>query len=144
MPQGLINKLLSSFNGNDAVNRVAEDPVLTAELLLLLRMILVDGEASDAELDTLRRICRDSFGIEEESLDDVVDYLRTYGYETTIAQSLVVFRGLDHERKQQLARHMAEIAKADQQLEKPEVQLLARTLKFLEIEPAEIVSQPTR
>jgi uncharacterized tellurite resistance protein B-like protein len=144
MPQGLINKLLSSFNGNAAVNRVADDPVLTAELLLLLRMILVDGEASDSELDTLRRICRDSFGIEEDSLDDVVEYLRTYGYETTVAQSLAVFRRLDHDRKQQLARHMAELAKADRHLEKPELQLLARAMKFLEIEPSEIVNQQAR
>lgn len=140
MPQGLINKLLSVFSDNTAVTRVADDPVMTAELLLLFRMILADGEVSEAELDTLRRICHDSFGIDEADLDDVVDYLRNYGYETTVAQSLAVFRRLDHDRKQQLARHMAEIAKADRNLGKQEMQLLARALKLLEIEPSEIVN----
>ncbi|MBS9720797.1 TerB family tellurite resistance protein [Tianweitania sp. BSSL-BM11] len=142
MPQGLINKLKSVFGAEDAVARVAEDPILTAELLLLFRMILADGEISDAELETLRRICQGSFGIDEADLDDVVDYLRTYGYETSVAQSLAIFRRLDHDRKQLLARHMAEIAKADHHLEKQEVQLLARALKLLEIEPSEIVNAP--
>ncbi|HEV7415905.1 MAG TPA: TerB family tellurite resistance protein, partial [Tianweitania sediminis] len=95
MAQGLISKLMSLFDGNRSVARVAEDPVLTAELLLLFRMILADGEVSEAELATLRRICRESFGIEEASMDDVVDYLRTYGYETDTAQSLAMFRRLD-------------------------------------------------
>lgn len=142
MPQGLINKLLSVFSDNTAVTRVAEDPVMTAELLLLFRMILADGEVSEAELETLRRICQDSFGIGEADLDDVVDYLRNYGYETTVAQSLAVFRRLDHDRKMQLARNMAEVAKADRNLGKQEVQLLARALKLLEIEPSEIVNPP--
>ena len=142
MPQGLINKLMSVFNGQTAVERVAEDPILTAELLLLFRMILADGEITEAELETLRRICQESFGIDEADLDDVVDYLRTYGYETTVAQSLAVFRRLDHDRKQLLARNMAAIAKADRALGKQEVQLLARALKLLEIEPSEILNAP--
>ena len=142
MPQGFINKMLSIFEGNRGVNRVAEDPVLMAELLLLFRMILADGEATQAELATLQRICRDSFGIAEADIDDVIDYLRDFGYETNIAQSLAMFRRLDHDRKQQLARHLVAIAKADQSLEKQEVALLARTLKLLDIEPSEIVNAP--
>ncbi|MBP0439686.1 TerB family tellurite resistance protein [Tianweitania sediminis] len=138
MAQGLISKLMSLFDGNRSVARVAEDPVLTAELLLLFRMILADGEVSEAELATLRRICRESFGIEEASMDDVVDYLRTYGYETDTAQSLAMFRRLDHDRKQMLAQHLAEMAKADHQLARQEVQLLARAMKLLDIRPDEI------
>lgn len=142
MAQGIISKLLSLFDGDQSVARVAEDPVLTAELLLLFRMILADGEVSDAELTTFKRICRDSFGIAEGSMDEVVDYLQDYGYETNVAQSLAVFRRLDHDRKQQLAQHLVDIARADQHLEKHEVQLLARALKLLEIEPGEIASRP--
>jgi uncharacterized tellurite resistance protein B-like protein len=142
MPQGFINRMLSVFEGNPGVNRVAEDPILMAELLLLFRMIMADGEATEAELDTLQRICRDSFGIADADIDDVIDYLRDFGYETNIAQSLAMFRDLDGDRKRQLARHMVAIAKADQSLEKQEVALLARTLKLLEIEPSEILNLP--
>ena len=142
MAQGILTKLLSIFEGDRSVSRVAEDPVLMAELLLLFRMILADGEASEEELITLRRICIESFGIAEDSLDEVLEYLRDYGYETNVAQSLAIFRSLDHDRKQQLARHLVEIAKADHQLEKQEMHLLARALKLLEIDPAEIVSRP--
>lgn len=141
MAQGIITKLLSLFDGDASVTRVAEDPVLTAELLLLFRMILADGEVSEAEMATLRRICTESFGIAEGSIDEVIDYLRDYGYETNVAQSLAMFRKLDHDRKQTLARHLVEIAKADRELASGEVELLKRALKLLEISPAEAIGR---
>ena len=101
------------FEGDPGVRKVADDPVLSAELLLLFRMILADGMVKDSEMEMFRRICRDAFGIEDESFDGVVEYLNDFGYETSGAQAIEVFRELDPERRRLLARHMAEIAKAD-------------------------------
>jgi uncharacterized tellurite resistance protein B-like protein len=102
-------------------------------------MILADGTVSDSEMAVFRRICREAFGISDESLDGVVEYLNDFGYETSGAQALALFGELDIERRKLLARHMAEIAKADSQLAENEVRLLRRTLDILGISPVDVV-----
>lgn len=138
MAEGLLAKVRLLFEGDPAIRCVADDPVLSAELVLLFRMILADGEVDDEEMSTFRRICRDSFGIPEESIAGVMRYLQDFGYETTGARALTLFTTLPRERRVQLARHLAEIAKADRKLEGLEVKLLARTLDVLGIEPGEV------
>ncbi|MBX3577158.1 MAG: TerB family tellurite resistance protein [Rhizobiaceae bacterium] len=133
MAQGLVARFVSLFDGDAGVRRVADDPVLSAELLLLFRMILADGAVTDGEMAAFRRICTDAFGIPPASVDSVIEYLNETGYETTGAQALAVFRGLDEERRRLLAKHMAEIAKADSALAATEVKLLRRTLEVLDL-----------
>lgn len=139
MAAGLLAQIKELFEGDPGVRKVADDPVLSAELLLLFRMILADGQVSDSEMEVFRRICRESFGIREESMQGVVEYLNDFGYETSGAQAIDMFRELDVERRKVLARHMAEIAKADRQLAENEVRLLRRTLDLLAISPVDIV-----
>ncbi|MBL8581479.1 MAG: TerB family tellurite resistance protein [Rhizobiaceae bacterium] len=139
MALALIEKFRSMFEGDAGVRKVADDPVLSAELLLLLRMILADGSVSESEMATFKRICTESFGIGPESIDRVMEYLHDFGYETNGAQALALFQDLDVERRKLLARHMAEIAKADHQLAENEVRLLRRTLEALGISPADLV-----
>ena len=122
------------------MRRVADDPALLAELMLLFRMILADGEVRDRELETFRRICAESFGIGPDSFGEVMTYLQDFGYEITSAQAIAVFRDLDKDRRTQLARHMAEIAKADTELSKHEVRLLARVIDMLDLKPADVVT----
>ncbi len=136
----LFSKVRELFEGDPAVRKVADDPALSAEILLLFRMILADGEVDESELETLRRICADAFGITDESFGKVVRYLQDYGYETTTAQALAIFRGYPRERRVELAHHLAEIAKADDELSRQEVQLLARTLEVLRLDPREVVT----
>lgn len=139
MATGLLQKIRSLFDGDPGVRRVADDPVLSAELLLLFRMILADGAVADSEMETLRRICRESFGIADASFDAVVEYLNDFGYETNGAQAIQMFQEMDLERRKLLARHMADIAKADEQLADKEVRLLRRTLELLGISPVDVV-----
>ncbi|MEI5679279.1 hypothetical protein G6N74_00125 [Mesorhizobium sp. CGMCC 1.15528] len=139
MAASLLTQIRNLFEGDPGVRKVADDPVLSAELLLLFRMILADGTVSESEMVVFRRICEESFGIGGDSLDAVVEYLNDYGYETTGAQAVALFRDLDIERRKLLARHMAEIAKADHQLAENEVRLLRRTLDMLGISPVDVV-----
>jgi uncharacterized tellurite resistance protein B-like protein len=139
MARGLLAQIREIFEGDPGVRKVADDPVLSAELLLLFRMILADGQVSEAEMAVFRRICAESFGIGDESIDGVVEYLNDFGYETSGAQAIGMFRELDVERRKELARHMAEIAKADSQLAENEVKLLRRTLDLLGISPVDVV-----
>lgn len=106
-------------------------------------MILADGVASEKEMATFRRICREAFGIAEDSIDPVIEYLNEFGYETNGSQAVAVFQGLDLERRKLLARHMAEIAKADANLAENEVRLLRRTLDLLGISPVDVVKPAT-
>jgi uncharacterized tellurite resistance protein B-like protein len=139
MASGLLSQIRDLFEGDPGVRKVADDPVLSAELLLLFRRILADGQVSESESTAFRRICRDSFGIGEHRIQGVVDYLHDFGYETNGAQAIEMFRGLDVERRRQLVRHMAEIAKADSELAEKEVRLLRRTLDLLGISPVDLV-----
>ncbi len=142
MSTGLFAQIRSLFEGDPGVRKVADDPVLSAELLLLFRMILADGVASESEMAAFRRICTEAFGIGADSIDAVVEYLNDFGYETNGSQAIAMFQDLDVERRRLLARHMADIAKADAQLAENEVKLLRRTLDLLGISPVEVV-KPT-
>jgi uncharacterized tellurite resistance protein B-like protein len=137
MALGLLTRLRDLIEGNASVRKVADDPALMAELLLLLRMVLADGEVTERELATLRRIA-DAFGIAGEDFEQVLRHLEDFGYEVSVAQAIAVFRELDRKRRVTLARHMAEIAKADQELSRFEVRLLARVVDMLDITPAEV------
>ncbi len=140
MANGLLTKIISLFEGDPGVRKVADDPILSAELLLLFRMILADGAVSEAEMAMFRRICQESFGIDEGSVDGVVEYLNEFGYETNGSQAVAMFRELDRDRRIQLARHLADIAKADSTLADEEMRLLKRVLDMLELEPADLLA----
>ena len=135
----VLAKVRMMIEGDPGVRKVADDPLLSAELLLLFRMILADGKVDDNEMATFRRICRDAFGIEGESVDAVIEYLNDFGYETSGTQAIDLFRSLDLERRKTLARRMAAIAKADTQLVEQEIQLLKRTLELLGVDPNDLV-----
>ncbi len=138
----LIDSFVNIFEGDPGVRKVADDPTISAELLLLFRMILADGTVSEREMEEFSRICRESFGIRDESLDGVIAYLQDFGYETTGTQAIALFKELPLERRRLLARHLAEIAKADSKLADREVRLLHRTLDLLGLTPSDAVGRP--
>ncbi len=121
------------------MRKVADDPVLSAELLLLFRMILADGQVSEAEMAVFRRICAKSFGIGDGSIDGVVEYLNDFGYETIrragdrdvpraryrAAQDARPPHGRDRQGRQPARRERG--------------RLLRRTLDLLGISPVDVV-----
>ena len=139
MAIALLDQIRSIFEGDPGVRKVADDPILSAELLMLFRMILADGSVSESEMQVFRRICTESFGIPDRSVDGVVEYLNGTQVETHVSHAVALFRDLDVERRKLLAMHMAEIAKADSHLAENEVKLLRRTLDLLDISPVDLV-----
>ena len=137
MPRRLLARLRVVFEGNASVRKIADDPALMAELLLLLRMVLADGEVTERELTTLRRIAA-TFGITGGDFEQVLGHLEDFGYEISVAQAIAVFRELDKERRLALAGHMAEIARSDLELSRFELRLLARVVDMLDLDPAEV------
>ncbi len=113
MADSLLKSLKSFFNGNASVRKVANDPALSAELLLLFRVMLADGRVADAEQLAFERICQAAFGIEADDIDQVTEYLQAYGYETTGHQAIEMFADVSPERRLALVEHMRTIANAD-------------------------------
>lgn len=133
MADGIFGTIREFFEGNVSVRKVADDPLLTAELLLLFRMILADGRIAEEELVLFRRICAESFGIPEQDLPKVIEYLQDFGYETTGRQAIEIFQGMARERRVALMRHMIAIAKADDELSSQEVKLAKRLAVMLNL-----------
>lgn len=131
MPEGIIAKLRMLFEGDPAVHKVASDPALTAELLLLFRVALADGRVEKSELATLRNIAKQAFGIEPESFGKVVNYLHDFGYEVTGRQAAALFRRMPFERKKELIEHMTAVGKSDHALDEREIALIRRTIALL-------------
>lgn len=126
-----IRAIREFIEGNRSVRKVADDIQLTSELILLVRMMLADGELRPEELHNFKRICQTAFDIPEEDVPQVIRYLNDFGYETSAAQAAAMFADLDVDRKRALLLHMLSIAKSDDELHRDEAKLIQRTAALL-------------
>jgi uncharacterized tellurite resistance protein B-like protein len=124
MSDGFFARIKDMIAREKAVRLVAEDPVLTAELILLFRVILADGVASESELAMFRQICSSAFGIPSDAIEEIGEYLSEISYETTSQQAASVFADMTPERRKLLVEHMVQIAEADHRTTRNELQLI--------------------
>ncbi|WP_421858331.1 TerB family tellurite resistance protein [Oricola sp.] len=134
MPGGLLAAVRRRLERERAVRMVAGDPALTAELLLLFRVILADGEVRERELEAFRRVCRESFGIDPDVMDGVYQYLQDFAYEMSPAQAAAVFKDLPLQRRQTLLDNMIAIASADSDIDPREHKFVARIAEMLDFD----------
>jgi len=131
-------KIIENIKGwvakDNSVKRVAEDIQLTSELILLVRMIYVDGEYKAEELQNFKRICKIAFDIEEEDVPKVIKYLQDFGYETTADDAANMFRSMSLERKKALLLHLLSVAKADNVLHQNEVDMIRNVANLLDVD----------
>ena len=96
MLQGLLDNVIAVFDGDPGVRKVADDPVLSAELLLLFRMILADGAVSESEMAVFRRICREAFSASPRTASTASSNISTSSAtRPTASQAIAMFRDLD-------------------------------------------------
>jgi uncharacterized tellurite resistance protein B-like protein len=138
MSDGFFGKIKEMIAREKAVSMVADDPVLTAELLLLFRVVLADGDVKGAELAKLREICSSAFGIPGDAVDSVGEYLGEIGYETSSQQAADVFAELGADRRKVLIEHMLQIAGSDHDASPVELKLIRTIASKLGFEVAEI------
>ena len=131
MADSLLKSLKSFFTGNASVRKVADDPALSAELLLLFRVMLADGRVQDEEQVAFERICQTAFGIEADDIGKVTDYLREFGYETSGRQAIDMFADVSPDRRLALIEHMREIANADSEFLPQERVLIDKVAEML-------------
>jgi uncharacterized tellurite resistance protein B-like protein len=131
MANKLAKAVRAYFDQDKTVRKVADDVELTAELILLIRMMFADGRLEKAELANFKRICKTAFDIPEEDIGNVIAYLKDTGYETTTDEAAAMFEGLDLERRRALLVHMLSIAKSDDELHSNEIDMIRRTAGVL-------------
>jgi uncharacterized tellurite resistance protein B-like protein len=124
MSDGFFGKIKDMIAREKAVRMVADDPALTAELILLFRVVLADGEVSAAELDKFKEICSSAFGIPPEAVEGVGEYLGDISYETSSQQAADIFKDMAPERRKLLVEHMVQIAEADHRTTRNELTLI--------------------
>ncbi|MEM5474178.1 TerB family tellurite resistance protein [Hoeflea sp. AS60] len=114
-----------------SLSKVANDPVLTAELLLLVRMSFADKTVEPAEADAFAAICTRLLGLNGDELTDILRYLNDFGYETTDAQAAEMLADLDEARKREILDHLAIVAKAGGEVDDRERRLFEATARRL-------------
>lgn len=134
----LVDAVRKYFDQDKSVRRVAEDVELTAELILLIRLMFADGRLAKRELANFKRICQTAFDIPEEDVADVIVFLKETGYETTAVEAAEMFKGLELERRRALLVHMLSIAKSDDELHTDEIDLIRRTAELLGLSTEEL------
>ena len=138
MSESIFDRIATFLGTKSAVQKVADDPVLTAELLLLLHIALADGKTDKAEYAAILRVASNDFGISPEQFGEVAEYLKDFGYETTSTQAALAFADVSFERKVQLLRHLLAIANADDELDAKEANLIRKTADLLGVTPEEL------
>lgn len=140
MTNGFLDAINRVIGGNPSVRKVADDLQITSELILLVRMMFADGELKPEEMGEFQKICVSAFGLAEEDIPQVIQYLKDFGYETNSWDAASMFQELDPERKKVLLLHMLDIAKSDHQLHTSESELIKRTAGNLGLSPQDLVA----
>lgn len=138
MSEGIFERIASYLNKKSAVQRVAEDPALASELLLLLHVVFADGAQSPAEIAAFKEIAFKNFGIAPEEISEVAAYLKDYAYETTTGQAANMLAEMAPERRVSLLRDMMTIAFSDKQLDKSEAVIIKHIATTLGITQEEL------
>lgn len=134
----ILDSIGNLLKTKSSVQMVANDPHLASEIMLLVRMMFVDGDLAGPELDLFKQYCRTVFAIPEEDVAEVIEFLRDYGYETSGEQAAAVFRDMPGERRAQILGQLITMARADNVLQQQELDLITRVSRVLGYSPEQI------
>lgn len=132
-----LNRLLG---GNPSAQKVSENLQLTSELILLVRVMFADGALRPQEMEMFKKMCVETFGLNEKDIPGILEYLKDFGYETTAWDAASMFANHDIESKRTLLVHLMEIAKSDNELNISEAELIRKTAKVLGLTAKDIAA----
>ena len=64
----ILDSIRTMLTNKSSVQMVADDPHLASEIMLLVRMMFIDGELNGPELDLFKQYCHSVFDIPEEDV----------------------------------------------------------------------------
>lgn len=130
----LASRLGALISEKSSVEKVADNPALMAELLLLVRMSFADGSVNPPEAAAFKSILGRELGLDADDAHEVLQFIDDFGYETSSAQAAEMLAGLSDERKREVMAHLAEMARADGSVTEAEKALFHATAKRLGLE----------
>lgn len=134
----MFQQIVDYFARNHAVRKVAENPAIAAELLLMIKVLFADHYCTPQETEAFARIAEEKFGIERQALPAVVKYLRDFSYETSTGQAALIFAELEPKQRAELIQVLMQIAVADHIVDLREVAMIERVAAIIGITPTEI------
>lgn len=141
MSETIFERISAYLSKKTAVQRLSEDPALVSELLLLVRLVFVDGQKHQSEMNALLHIMQHDFDIKPEELPEIADYLKTFAYETSSTQAAALFSEMAPERRESLIHNLLTIAQADNEIHPAESALIARVIEQLDVTPEELFAR---
>lgn len=138
MAESLFDRIYAFLSKKSAVQRVAEDPAMAAELLLLMHVVFADGDQHPAEIAAFKEIAFANFGISAEELSEVTEYLKDYAYETNTRQAAAMLAEMAPERRVALLRDLMTVACSDNDFDEAEAALINRVAQVLNVSPQEL------
>lgn len=134
----ILDGIRDMLNQKTAVQMVADDPQMAAELLLLLRTMFADGEMSPEEVKMFQFFCGSYFQLSDQDVPEVIKFLRDFGYETSGEQAASVFADVPAERRQELMIHIVAMARADNVIHDKEAEMIRRVADVLGYTPEQV------
>ncbi len=134
----VLDAIADLLNRKSSVQMVADDPKMSAEILLIIRTMFADGQMNEQEITAFQSLCSTVFEIPEEDVPDVIRFLKDFGYETSSEQSAAIFADMDIDRKLELIGRLKMMAMADAIFHEKEREMLTRVAAVLGFSQAEI------
>ncbi|MGI9366791.1 MAG: TerB family tellurite resistance protein [Rhizobiaceae bacterium] len=134
----ILDSIKTLLTSKSSVQMVADDPHMASEIMLLVRMMFIDGELNGPELDLFKQYCKTVFEIPEEDVPEVIKFLREYGYETSGEQAAAIFADMPGERRAKVLGNLITMARADSVLHEQEVDLITRVSRVLGYSPKQV------
>ncbi|MBV2143846.1 TerB family tellurite resistance protein [Falsochrobactrum sp. TDYN1] len=138
MSESIFERITTFLGKKSAVQRVAEDPALAAELLLLLHVVFADGDRHPAEITIFKEIILENFGIPPEEIPEVAEYLKDFAYETTTKQAASMLAEMAPERRLSLLNDLMKIACADSRIDQSETAMIQHIAEVLGVTAEEL------
>ncbi|MBC2885834.1 TerB family tellurite resistance protein [Ochrobactrum sp. CM-21-5] len=138
MSESVFDRITAFLSKKSAVQRVADNPALASELLLLLHVVFADGDQHPAEIAAFKEIAFANFGIPPEEIPEVAEYLKDFAYETTTKQAASMLAEMAPERRLSLLHDLLKIACADNRIDKSETAMIQRVADVLGVTHEEL------
>lgn len=127
----VLDGIRDMLTARSSVQMVADDPVMAAQIMLLVRVMFADGNLTGEELALFKGLCKTVFGIPEGDVPEVIHYLRDYGYETSGEQAALDFQNMPAEDRRKLMVQLITMARIDKQIHAKEADLITRVGRVL-------------
>ncbi len=134
----ILDAIADLLNRKSSVQMVADDPQMSAEILLIIRTMFADGKMDEQEITAFQSLCSTVFEIPADDVPDVIRFLKDFGYETSSEQSAAIFADMEMDRKRELLSRLKMMAMADAIFHEKEREMLTRVATVLGISQAEI------